>query len=279
MKGLVESLQDAIDYMEAHLDGEMDIQTIASKALMSQFYFQRIFGVLCGMTVGEYVRSRRLSLAAQELAATDAKVIDVAVKYGYDSPDSFSRAFQKFHGITPSQAREKGARLASFAPVHIKLTLEGGTMTEYRIVKKAPFTLVGVSRLYTADNCYCEIPKFWDEWIQQGEARSVKGMVGFCEDLDGKKVKYWIADIYCPFVEIPESAEVREIPGGLWAVFPVRGAIPDALQEVNKRIWSEWLPSLREYALAGNYNIEAYFPKPENGEEAYNEIWVPITKA
>ena len=109
---------------------ELDIEKIAEKAALSSFYYQRIFGALCGMTVGEYIRARRMTLAAQELSSSDHRVIDVAVKYGYDSPDSFAKAFQRFHGITPTKARESGASLRSFAPLHIKITLEGGTMLD-----------------------------------------------------------------------------------------------------------------------------------------------------
>ena len=109
----------------------LGIEEIAGKAALSPFYYQRIFGALCGMTVGEYIRARRMTLAAQELAGSDAKVIDIAVKYGYDSPDSFSKAFQRFHGITPSQAREPGVSLRSFAPMHVKVIMEGGSMLDY----------------------------------------------------------------------------------------------------------------------------------------------------
>ena len=128
MNGWIEGFQESIDFIEQGLADELDIGDIAEKAALSPFYYQRIFGALCGMTVGEYVRARRMTLAAQELVGSDVKVIDVAVKYGYDSPDSFAKAFQRFHGITPSQARETGAGLRSFAPFHIRITLEGGKM-------------------------------------------------------------------------------------------------------------------------------------------------------
>ena len=130
----IEGFQASIDFMEQHLTENIEIEEISEKAALSPFYYQRIFGALCGMTVGEYIRSRRMTLAAQELAGSEAKVIDMAMKYGYDSPDSFAKAFQKFHGITPSQAREPGATLRSFAPMHIKITMEGGSMMDYRIV-------------------------------------------------------------------------------------------------------------------------------------------------
>ena len=146
MQGWIEGFQKSIDFMEQNMTEELDTADIAAQAALSPFYYQRIFGALCGMTVGEYIRARRMTLAAQELSREDVKVIDVAIKYGYESPDSFAKAFQKFHGITPSQAREAGAPLRSFAPLHIKITMEGGTMLDYRIVEKAPFTIVGTRR-------------------------------------------------------------------------------------------------------------------------------------
>ena len=173
MQGWIEGLQASIDFIEQHLDEPLDVGEIAGKAALSPFYFQRIFGAMCGLTVSDYIRARRMTLAAQELVRSEAKVIDVAVKYGYDSPDSFTKAFQRFHGITPSQAREPGAPLRSLAPLHIKVSLEGGSMMDYRIVEKAPFTVVGVKRPFNSDTSYQEIPKFWDEWLAQGEKRSI----------------------------------------------------------------------------------------------------------
>ena len=143
MNGWNEGITNAIAYIEDNLTDDIDINEIAGKAYVSSFYFQKIFNVLCGFTVGEYIRNRRLTLAAQELCSSDIKVIDAAMKYGYDSPDSFSRAFTKFHGVNPSAAREQGSNLNFFAPLKIKLTLEGGTMLEYKIVEKSQFTVMG----------------------------------------------------------------------------------------------------------------------------------------
>ena len=111
MIGWNEGVTNAISYIEENLDKELDIKDIADKAYVSAFYFQKIFHVLCEFTVGEYIRNRRLSLAGTELAASDAKVMDVALKYGYESPDSFAKAFQKFHGMLPSQARNKQSQV------------------------------------------------------------------------------------------------------------------------------------------------------------------------
>ena len=115
MQGWIEGFQESIDYIEENLSEALDIEKVAGKAALSPFYYQRIFGALCGMTVGDYVRARRMTLAAQRLTGTEEKVIDVALAYGYDSPDSFAKAFSRFHGITPSQAREPGANLRSLA--------------------------------------------------------------------------------------------------------------------------------------------------------------------
>lgn len=279
MNGWAEGIQNALQYIEDNLTENLQIEDIAAKAYVSPFYFQRIFSVLCGFTVSEYIRNRRLSLAAQELSADNVKVIDIALKYGYDSNDSFTRAFTKFHGISPSSAKEKGAKLKAFAPVRIKLTLEGGTMMEYRILEKAAFTVMGKSRRFCSDTSYEEIPKFWQEHMSSGENKIVCGMYGICLDGDGKNFDYLIADNYLPWNEIPEGYVTKVIPAGTWAVFPCRGALPKALQDVNTKIWSEWLPNCKEYKLAGNYNLEVYLTPPqENPDDYYSEIWVPVIK-
>ena len=126
-------LQDAIDYIEQHLLEDIDYQEIAARSFSSSYHFQRVFSILCGFTVGEYIRNRRLSLAGAELAAGNSKVIDVALKYGYENPDSFARAFQKFHGILPSQARGNGQMLKSFSSLVLKFSLEGGYTMDYKI--------------------------------------------------------------------------------------------------------------------------------------------------
>ena len=275
MRGWIEGIQESIDFMEQNLTEELEIEAIAGKAALSPFYFQRIFGALCGMTVGEYIRARRMTLAAQELSRKDAKVIDVAMKYGYDAPDSFAKAFQRFHGVPPSQAKEPGAPLRSFAPLHIKITMEGGTMLEYQIVEKAAFTVVGVKRRFHSDTSLQEVPKFWDEWMAQGEKRPILGTFGLCLDMDGKEFDYWIADLYFPWEEIPAGCETRVIPGGLWAQFP---CTLQTLQDTNTKIWSEWLPALQGYSLAGDYDLEVYLPPMDGREEMSVAIWVPLKK-
>ena len=275
MQGWIEGFQESIDYIEENLSEALDIEKIARKAALSPFYYQRIFGAVCGMSVGDYIRARRMTLAAQRLTSTEEKVIEVALAYGYDSPDSCAKAFGRFHGITPSQAREPGTRLRSLAPMRIKLTMDGGNMLEYSITEKAPFTIVGVKRRFNSDTSYQEIPKYWEEWMQQGEKRPVMGTFGVCVDMIGKNFDYWIADLYFPWEENPEGCETRVIPGSLWAQFP---CTLETLQAVNTKIWSEWLPSLRGYQLAEDCEIEVYLPSEDGSGEIKTAIWVPLKK-
>ncbi len=280
MNGWADGIQSAIEYIEDNLTSELKVEDISAKAYVSPFYFQKIFCALCGFTVGEYIRNRRLTLAAEELSCTDCRIIDIAVKYGYDSHDSFTRAFTKFHKVSPSVAKERGASLKAFAPLKIKLTLEGANMLEYKIEEKLSFTVIGKMRKFNSDTSYDEIPKYWDEYAQSGGYEIAPGMYGLCWDSNGKEFEYYIGCNYLPFKEIPEGYVAKVIPAGTWAVFPCRGPIVESLQSVNTQIWSEWLPNLKGYKLAGNYNLEVYLTPPqENPQDNYCEIWVPIVKA
>ena len=276
MKDWIEGFQDSIDYIEHNLLNELDIEKIAEKAAFSPFYYQRIFGAMCGMTVGEYIRARKMTLAAQELSCSENKVIDIALKYGYDSPDSFAKAFRRFHGINPVQAREAGASLRSFAPLRIKITLEGGNMLDYKIVEKAPFTVTGIKKRFDAETSYKQVPEFWGEW--SSDMKGLKGMFGICTDMDGRYFDYWIADLYLPWEDIPAGCETFQIPGGLWAIFKCVGVLPESMQKVNTQIWSEWLPALQGYTLAGNYSIEFYLPPAETPSETVSYICIPLKK-
>ena len=149
-------------------------------------------------------------------------------------------------------------------------------MLDYRIVEKAPFTIVGFKRRFNSDTSYQEIPKFWNEWTK--DMRGVKGVFGVCVDMDGKDFDYWIADNYVPWENVPEGCDTRVIPGGLWAEFKCKGPLPNSLQSVNTQIWSEWLPSLKGYTLAGNYSIEMYCPPAEKPEDTLSYIWIPLKK-
>lgn len=274
-----QDMQQALTYIEAHLTDELNVRAIAAKAYLSPYYFQRVFHALCGVSVAEYIRNRRMALAGEELAGTDARVIDVALKYGYDSPDSFARAFQRFHGVSPSAAQQEGVSLRAYAPVNIKLDMEGGSMLEYRIETKPQFTIVGVSRMFNSQTSYQAIPEYWLELMKQEDA-PVCGAFGVCLD-EGKgdgQFEYMIADLYQPWKEIPAQCQVRVIPAATWAVFPCRGPLPDTLQGINTKIWSEWLPSSKNYRMSMSMNIEVYAPPAARPEDTYSEIWLPVER-
>lgn len=281
----VEGMGNAVSYIEENLTEDLSVENIAKQAFISSFYFQKAFSMLCGFTVGEYIRLRRLTLAGSELLATDEKIIDIALKYGYDSPDSFTKAFTRFHGITPSAARKDGAMIKSFAPLKIKFTLEGGFIMDYKIVEKENFTVMGVSKQFKYDTAAKEIPKFWDEHYQTGKNETVAGMYGISidEDNSGEIFEYLIADDYFPWKEVPGGFTCRTIPKHTWAVFPCKGAMPNSLQEVHKKIFSEWLPNCKDYEIAERYNIELYsskddYPNGVQDENYYSEIWIPVKK-
>lgn len=280
----IKAISAAIEYIENNLTEDISADEIAGQVNISPFYFQKGFSLLCGYTVSEYIRSRRLALAAGELL-NGAKVIDTAVKYCYDSPDSFAKAFYRFHGVTPSMAQRNSAMLKGFAPLKITLTLKGGQTMDYKIVKKESFAVLGVIKKFSYENATADIPKFWDEHYKSGNGKYVCGMFGVCFDGEMKNsdFDYMIADIYNPCIDIPEGFVTRVIPAFTWAVFPVRGAMPDALQDVNKKIFSEWLPAIGDYEFAAGYSIEMYddpanYPKGTEDENYYTEIWVPVKK-
>ncbi len=276
MSNFLVGIQNALEYMEKNITEDVKIQDIAKRAYMSEFHFQHLFTALCGISVGEYIRKRKMALAGKELSKGTVKVIDVALKYGYDSPDSFTRAFQRFHDITPSQAKEAGAKLQDFAPVRIKLSLEGGTMMEYRIVEKEAFTVMGRKRILDCEDSYQKVPEFWQEHYKDGGSEIVCGMFGLCMDSDGSQFEYMIADLYKPWEEVPKGYTTNLISAGLWAVFPCK---TKTLQDTNTRMWREWLPNCKEYKLGGNYNIEMYAPPCEEDRgESYVELWLPVEK-
>lgn len=281
----IKSIREAIDYMEDNLTNELSVEKIAKNVLISPFYFQKGFSMLCGFTVGEYIRQRRLALAGGELVSTDEKIIDIALKYGYDSPDSFTKAFTRFHGVTPTAVRKDGAIIKSFAPLKISFTLKGGFTMEYKIMEKDAFTVLGVLKKFPYEHAKIEVPKFWAEHYQTGKGATVCGMYGINmdESMSGKEFEYLIADNYDETSAVPDGFVTKTIPAFTWAVFPCAGAMPNAMQEVNQMIFSEWLPNCKDYEIAAGYNIEMYndpsdYPKGVQDEAYYSEIWIPVKK-
>lgn len=278
-----ECISNAISYIEDNITEELTIEDIAKQAMVSPFYFQKGFAMLCGYTVGEYIKKRRLTLAGSELVSTKKKIIDIALKYGYDSPDSFTKAFIRFHGTTPTSVRKGETMIKSFVSLKIKLILEGGFTMNYKIVKKEQFTLVGVSRVIKYDEAVIEVPKLWTKFDQMRKNDTICSMYGVSidENMEGNEFEYLIADNYNPINEIADGFVTRVIPEHTWAVFACKGACPNSIEEIQKGIFAEWLPSCKEFEIAAGYNIEMYsdpeqYTKGVQDEEYYCEIWVPV---
>lgn len=281
----IESITKAIDYIEANITEDLKIDEISKHVFISSFYFQKGFSMLCGYSVGEYIRDRRLSLAGHDLISSNEKIIDIALKYHYSSPDSFTKAFTRFHGVTPSALRKDKVMIKSFAPLKINISLEGGYVMNFKIIEKEAFTVIGVSKFFKLDDMKNEIPKFWNEHYQSEKSKTICGMYGICieSNSDSEQHEYLIADNYNPIQEVSGDYVTRCIPKHTWAIFACKGSMPNALQETNYKIFSEWLPNCKEYEIAAGYNIEMYsdtkkYPKGTQDENYYSEIWIPVKK-
>ena len=286
---LIVGMKNALDYIESHITEKLDYEQIARRATLSSYHFHRVFGILCGYTLGEYIRNRRLALAGEELASTKSRVIDVALKYGYDSPDSFAKAFYKFHGITPSAAREPGTRINAFPPLSIKISLEGGTVMKYRMEEKSEMTLVGFRRRFDG------VP---GERAEQEEKffLETKDWQNQLFDLSGDSdTQYTVIDrgddtgydyvIAARLGEATAEAECRferiVIPAQTFAVFETeREKYPTGLHlPLRKRVVGEWLP-FSGYALAEGpeINVIHWYRDEEKRARRYIEIWLPVVK-
>ena len=286
----ITGLQNAIDYIENNLTEELDYTDIANKAFTSPFYFQRVFRVLCNCTLGEYIRNRRLTLAGSELSSSDAKVIDVALKYGYDSPESFSRAFTRFHGIAPSYAKMYGFKLKSFSRLSVKLILDGGNIMNYRIEKKDKIDIIVKRKSFSNDvgQNNEQLPKYWDDCRKDNTIDSLykyateSGMfggalIGICvEDTNKSEVTYAIGVEYNG-ADITDELNVEQIPAYTWAIFESIGPMPTAFQDLLYKVYSEFFPT-SEYHPCGSLDIQVY-PNGDMHSPQYKcELWIPIEK-
>ena len=292
----ITAIRTAIEFMETHLDQNISVQDVAERVYLSPFFFQRGFSLMTGYGVGEYLRNRRLYQAALDLRQTDDKVIDIALRYGYETPESFTKAFTRFHGATPSQVRD-GATVNVFLPLKINISIYGGNQMDYKITQMFSFKLIGFQKEFDNETAYAEIPKFWDEICEkyanhvyagnapanpyeQAIIDNCIGEYGVCiDDLGGERFRYLIAGKYTGG-EVPEGMVTYEFPRGDWAVFNCVGPIPEALQSVNTCIFREWLPGNAEYELCGNANVEWY--DCVNGEKTDQDyrsaIWIPVKR-
>ncbi len=277
----VERMNKALDYLEEHLAGEVELEAAARLACCSPYHFQRIFPYLAGVPLSEYLRRRRMSLAAADLLAGE-KVVEVALRYGYNSPTAFNRAFQGVHGMPPSQARP-GAPLKAYPPIRFQITVKGATEMEYRIVTKQSFRVMGIGAPMSKEleENFQLVPALWARAAQEGlPARlaplmdpEMPGILGISQAGVEGEFRYLIA--VATDAPLMEGMEEHMIPACTWAVFPGKGAMPGSIQELEQRIFTEWLPT-SGYEYANAPDIEVYLePVPQ---DARFQVWVPVTR-
>ncbi len=284
----LERLNGALDYIEKHLAEPISFEEAARIACCSTFHFQRMFSYIAGVPLSEYIRRRRMTLAAFELQQSGAKVIDLALRYGYDSPTAFNRAFQSVHGVPPTAAKEPGVTLRTYPRITFHITIKGDVEMEYRIENKKAFRIVGVkTELYRdIEKNFKTVPLFWQK-VAQTDAiptlltradTGVKALLGVSAGIGDQEenMAYFIAvasDLPLPD-DHPEFTDFT-VPACTWAIFPGKGAMPGAIQELEKRVVTEWLPT-SGYEYANAPDIEVYLTSdPYNSEF---EVWMPIVK-
>ena len=277
----VEKLNQCMDYIEEHLTDGIDYEQLGRIACCSAYHFQRMFTYMAGITLSEYIRRRKMSLAAVDLQGGDAKIIDVAEKYGYNSPTAFNRAFQSVHGIAPSAVRKEGVSVKTFPPISFRISVKGAVEMDYRIETKEAFRIIGVSEplFKEIEKNFTIVPNMWGRAAGDGTIQKLAGMIdsqpmgllGVSACNGEEEWKYFIA---VASTQKDDAIEEYIVPASTWAIFPGSGT-NQSVQELEQRIVTEWLPT-SGYEYANAPDIEVYLnPDPQN---AQYEVWIPVVK-
>lgn len=277
----IEQLNQSINYLEEHLTSEIDYGRLGQIACCSAYHYQRMFTYMAGITLAEYIRRRKMSLAAVDLQGGDEKIIDIAEKYGYHSPTAFNRAFQTFHGIAPSAVRNGSVSVKSFSPIVFRIAVKGASEMNYRIETKDAFRMIGVSAPLhqEIEKNFSIVPQMWQNAVANGTIQKlagmmdtpIKGLLGVSACNDEEEWKYFIA-----VSSTQANGEFEEyiVPASTWAIFSGSGT-NQSIQELEQRIVTEWLPT-SGYEYVNAPDIEVYLnPDPQN---AQYEVWIPVTK-
>lgn len=291
----VACLKQTIEYIENHLQDNISADDIAGYVHMSSFYLQRGFQIVTGYSIGEYMKNRKLYEAACELSESDVKVIDVAFKYGYDTPESFTKAFKRFHGITPSVMRKHKNLMKQFLPLNIKISVQGGNKMIYSYERVKEFTLIGFEGVFSFPSSYEKIPRFCGEIKgkycknylagNKPENEYEKAVCDNCigeygvviNDVGNGHFRYLMAGEY-KGGPVPEGMVLYTFKESDWVKFKSYGPCPTAIQRLNTQIFKEWLPGNTEFDLVGNYNVEWYGPGSYKDEDYETEIWLPMKR-
>lgn len=286
----LDKLNEAINYIEDHLEDDLDYKQLTRLAHCSDYHFRRMFSFLAGISVSEYVRRRRLTSAARELKEDNKTIMDIAVKYGYTSSDAFSRAFESLHGILPSEARQSEAHIKAFPRLSFQLIIRGGTEMNYRIIEKEAFRLVGfkkrvpiifeginpeIAEMNTllTDEVVSEL-KEWSDTEPQG---IISASTNFSEErMEGKGYLDHYIGVATTQSEVKDYT-ILDIPAGTWVVFEAVGTFPETLQDVWGRIYSEWFPGSGYEAVEGPEIL--WNEGADTSKSDYrSEIWIPVKK-
>ncbi|ERI91897.1 transcriptional regulator, effector binding domain protein [Clostridiales bacterium oral taxon 876 str. F0540] len=283
-------MNEALGYIEDNLTNDIDLKEVGRIALCSEYHFQRMFSFLAGVTLSEYIRRRRLTLAAFEISRSNVRVIDVAVKYGYSSADSFTRAFQSLHGITPSEARNNGQSLKAYPRMTFQLSIKGGNEMNYRIEEKEAFSIAGIKKrvpiIFNGVNP--EISEMWkslnsEKISKLKELSNVEpiGLISASTNFsEGRMEEKGELDHYIGVAtnkECPSDLSELRVAASTWAVFEAVGPFPDTLQDVWGRIYSEWFPS-SNYEISEGPEILWNENKDTASPNFRSEIWIPVIK-
>ncbi|MGW1209145.1 AraC family transcriptional regulator [Streptomyces sp. NPDC002499] len=283
---MLERLNRAMEHIEDHLDGAVDVEELARLAATSEYHLRRMFSALAGMPLSEYIRRRRLTLAGAEVLAGRDTLLEIAVRYGYGSGEAFARAFRAMHGIGPGEARRTGAALNSQSRMAFRLTVEGSGSMRYRVVDKTDFTVVGqkvrVPLVHTGPNkAIMDFVRGIDPQIlkrlEQLSDQEPEGIVAVCDDLDPSRAEGTELDYYqgvITSVTAYEGATTLAVPAGAWAVFTTSGPAPHTIQNLWRDVFTEWFPSNPYRTRSGPEILRARF-SPRTGE-ADAELWLPV---
>lgn len=290
----IAAMQKAITYMEEHLLEDINYEDVAKQIHISSYEFHRAFSFLTGITANAYIRSRRLSLAGREIIETDLKISELALKYGYETPESFTKAFTRFHGVAPKTARADGAKLTLFNPLVIKITVQGGNTMDYRIVQTKSQKFLAISRDFRNeiinDDANHDIPDFWQECENQGLIEQLlslrpvgkKDLYGLCtptkegEDTFVYGIGVLVDDDTASF-ELAEMIgyHIWDVNPGTYAVFDCMGEDGDCISQTWSKFYQEFLPQMG-YEAAAETDYELY---PETGAPGvFCKLWIPIKK-
>lgn len=278
----IERLNNAINYIEEHLTEEIDYNQPTAIACCSTYHFQRMFAYMANVPLSEYIRRRRMSLAAVDLLSSEEKIVDVALKYGYTSPTAFNRAFKTIHGVAPSLVKEGGIELRAYPPISFKLTITGVAEMNYKIEQKQAFRIIGIGQpLYKEIEKNFEIvPQMWQKAATDGTIHKLAammdhqpmGLLGVSVCNNTEEWKYFIA--VASTQDIDDSLTEYQIPASTWAIFSGSGT-SQSIQDLERRIVTEWLPT-SGYEYGNAPDIEVYIhTDPQN---AQYEVWIPVIK-